>query len=46
MLGTVDVYVNHMINFDFEKNGTSFAVSTLKDNGPQLANILKTWQFY
>jgi hypothetical protein len=46
MLGTVDVDVKDLINFHFEKNGTSFTVSTIKDNGPQVANILKTWQFY
>jgi hypothetical protein len=45
MLGTVDVYVNYLINFEIEENGTLFAVSSVKDNGPQLANILKTWQF-
>jgi hypothetical protein len=45
MLGTVNVYVNDLINFDFDKNGTSFAVSSMKDNGPELMNILKTWQF-
>jgi hypothetical protein len=45
MLGTVDVTVNDLFTVGFKKNAMSFRVSTLKDFGPQLTNILKTWQF-